>query len=185
MLLFCIIRICHGLMHREDFACRQFVVAIRWQPASHCEGIAMIAQEYDDPIVCPQECEDEIGAGRSVLIVDDDSDLAESVALGLNRQGFITSMANRADLALTLARSDRPDVILLDYGLPDMDGFSVCRQLEDDPATAAIPVIMLSGSTEDEMIRRARAAGCQFYLQKPYDPNALLTLIDLVLSGVA
>jgi DNA-binding response OmpR family regulator len=160
------------------------VVAIRKQPTPR-EGIAMIAQEYDDPIVCSESEEEEIGAGRSVLIVDDDQDLAESVALGLNRQGFITTLADRADLGLALARSDRPDVILLDYGLPDMDGFAVCQQLEENRTTASIPVIMLSGSVEDEMIRRARAAGCHFYLQKPYDPNALLTLIDLVLSDAA
>ena len=145
----------------------------------------MIAKEYDDPIICPEPCEEATGAGRSVLIVDDDLELAESLALGLNRQGFLTSLADRADLALTLALSDRPDLILLDFGLPDMDGFAVCQRLEENRSTASIPVIMLSGSVEDEMIRRARAAGCQFYLQKPYDPNALLTLIDLVLSDAA
>ena len=145
----------------------------------------MIAQEYEDPIICPEPCEKLSGAGRSVLIVDDDQDLAESLALGLNQQGFLTSLANRADLALTLARCDRPDLILLDFGLPDMDGFAVCRRLEENRATASIPVIMLSGCVEDEMVRRARAAGCQFYIQKPYDPNALLMLIDLILSDAA
>jgi DNA-binding response OmpR family regulator len=156
----------------------------------------MIAQEYpsydepsdcdgDDPIALAEQEELEVGAGRSILIVDDDQLLAESLALSLNSLGFVTSMAERADLGITLARSDRPDVILLDYGLPDMDGFSVCQRLEENPTTASIPVIMLSGSTETEMIRRARAAGCHFYVQKPYDPNALLTLIDIVLSEAA
>ena len=148
----------------------------------------MIAQEYpacDDARVCPEPDEHEVGAGRSVLIVDDDELLAESLAMSLNGLGFLTSTADRADLGITLAHSDRPDVILLDYSLPDLDGFTVCQRLEEDPVTAAIPVIMLSGSVEDEMIRRARAAGCQFYVQKPYDPNALLSLIDIALSDAA
>ncbi|MCG8586205.1 MAG: response regulator, partial [Pirellulales bacterium] len=107
----------------------------------------MIAQEnyeYDDTAACPAPEEVEVGQGRSVLIVDDDELLAESLALGLNSQGFVTAMADRADLGITLAHSDRPDVILLDYSLPDMDGFTVCQRLEENPATASIPVIMLS-----------------------------------------
>ena len=144
--------------------------------------IAQEYQDYDDTVVCPEPDEIEVGAGRSVLIVDDDQDLAESLALALNHLGFLTAMADEAELGITLAKSDRPDVILLDYSLPDLDGFAVCQRLEENPTTASIPVIMLSGSTETEMIRRARAAGCHFYVQKPYDPNALLTLIDIALA---
>ncbi len=66
---------------------------------------------------------------------------------------------------------------MLDLRLPDADGFEVCQQLADSPETCAIPVIILSGLEEPDILRRCRAAGCQFFLRKPYDPNALLTLI--------
>jgi CheY-like chemotaxis protein len=181
MLLFCIMGGCRPPADRAEFYASDTGQRLIERPT---QGGHMIAQ-YDEPIPDTQTDEIEIGAGRSVLIVDDDQDLAESLALGLNSQGFLTTLAERADLALQLARTDRPDVILLDYSLPDMNGFEVCRRLDENRATSSIPVIMLSGSVEGEMIRRARSAGCRFYLQKPYDPNALLTLIGMVLSDAA
>lgn len=145
----------------------------------------MIAQPYGEPTACPDEIDTDPHAGRSILVVDDDADVCECLAHGLRRQGFITATASGAEEAITLARCERPDLIVLDYQLPDDDGFTVCRRLEESPATAAIPVIMLSGNTEVEMIRRSRAAGCRFYMQKPFDPNALLTLIDVCLTDAA
>jgi CheY-like chemotaxis protein len=73
--------------------------------------------------------------------------------------------------------ADRPSLIVLDLRLPDTDGFSVCSQLVDDPATSEIPVIILSGMERPDIIRQSRAAGCQYFVRKPYDPNALLILI--------
>ena len=57
-------------------------------------------------------------------------------------------------------------------------GFDVCQQLADDPQTCSIPVIILSGMERPDIIRRARSSGCQYFVRKPYDPNALLVLIQ-------
>lgn len=75
------------------------------------------------------------------------------------------------------ARSQRPSLIVLDLRLPDADGLGVCSQLVDSPETCTIPVIILSGLEDPEVVRRCRAAGCQYFLRKPYDPNVLLVLI--------
>jgi CheY-like chemotaxis protein len=112
-----------------------------------------------------------------VLIVDDDAAAADILSIRLNRQGFETTIAENGQLALTLARTERPSVILLDLRLPDIDGFELCQELVDNEETCEIPVIIVSGLERPDVIRRSRAAGCLYYIRKPYDPNALLTLI--------
>ena len=115
---------------------------------------------------------------RSILIVEDDEALADVLSLRLSRQGFETTVADSGQLGLALARAEKPSVILLDLRLPDMDGFELCQELVDDEQTCEIPVIILSGLEQPDIIRRSRAAGCLYYVRKPYDPNALLALIQ-------
>lgn len=113
-----------------------------------------------------------------ILIVDDDEILADILSVRLSQQGFKTTVAENGEQALLMARTERPSVILLDLRLPDVDGFELCRELVDNEETSDIPVIIVSGLEHPDVIRRSRAAGCHYYLRKPYDPNALLTLIQ-------
>ena len=115
---------------------------------------------------------------RLVLIVDDDRTQAEVLAFRLQKQGFDTVWAGTGRDGLAVARSKNPDLILLDLRLPDMDGLNVCRELSDESDTCSIPVIILTGMERPDIIRRSRAVGCQFFVRKPYDPNALLLLIE-------
>jgi two-component system cell cycle response regulator len=112
-----------------------------------------------------------------VLIVDDDESLADVLSVRLARQGFGTLIAETGQRALMLARAEKPDCILLDLRLPDIDGFVLCQELVDSAETCGIPVIIVSGLDRPDIIRRCRAAGCYYYVRKPYDPNALLTLV--------
>jgi CheY-like chemotaxis protein len=113
----------------------------------------------------------------TILIVEDDSALATVLEMSLDRQGFATLTANSAARAMELCRTQRPAAVLLDLQLPDADGLDVCQELTDDPTFGSVPVIIISGAEDPDVLRKARAAGCQYYLRKPYDPNALLTLI--------
>jgi CheY-like chemotaxis protein len=115
---------------------------------------------------------------RSILIVEDDEAMADVLRLRLDRQGFATTVAESGQSALKLVRAEKPNLILLDLRLPDMDGFELCQELVDDEETSEIPVIILSGLERPDIIRRSRAAGCHYFVRKPYDPNALLTLIQ-------
>lgn len=119
---------------------------------------------------------------RSILIVDDDATISDSLAVALDRQGFQTSTAASGREGLKLARQTRPDLVILDLRLPDVDGFTVCQKLVDDPRTCTIPVILLSAMERPDIIRRSRAAGGQYFVRKPYDPNALLVLIEQALG---
>jgi len=115
---------------------------------------------------------------RQILIIEDDDSQREVLSLRLNSQGFKTLQAANAMDGLRLAEERRPHLVLLDVRLPDIDGFSVCRHLDENPATSGIPVIILSGMERPDIIRRARRAGCHYFVRKPYDPSALLCLVE-------
>jgi len=114
---------------------------------------------------------------QTILAIDDDDTLTEVLAFRLERQGFATLTAHSGREGLATAREKRPTLIVLDLHLPDVDGLEICQQLADDPATCMIPVLILSGMETPGILRECRAAGCSYFLRKPYDPNALLTLI--------
>ena len=114
---------------------------------------------------------------RAVLVIDDDEAMADVLSRRLEQQGFASMTADSGGRGLAMARAEHPDLILLDLRLPDKDGFTICEELADSTETCGIPVIILSGLERPDIIRRARAAGCYFFVRKPYDPNALLVLI--------
>ncbi len=115
---------------------------------------------------------------RSVLVIDDDQGQVDALTYRLNKQGYRTFAACSGRYGLEVALEQQPDVVLLDLRLPDADGFNICQQLTDHPATCFIPVIILSGMERPDIIRRSRAVGCQYFVRKPYDPNALLILME-------
>ena len=115
---------------------------------------------------------------HSVLIIDDDHTLSEVLSHRLRKQGFNTVAAYSGSLGLKKAKSVRPSAILLDLGLPDADGLTICEQLADAPETCGAPILILSGRDEADLVRRCRVAGSHYFLRKPYDPNALLVLIQ-------
>ena len=125
----------------------------------------------------PAPCAANAIAQDRVLIVDDDPNLVDALAQRLKQQGFGVISAGTGREGRETAHRDHPDLIVLDLRLPDTDGFTVCQELADSPDTCGTPVILLSGMSRPDIIRRSRAAGCQYFVRKPYDPNALLTLI--------
>ena len=72
--------------------------------------------------------------------------------------------------------------ILLDVGLPDTSGLDVCMAIDESPDTCGTPIIVISGMHQQDLVRQTRAAGCRFFIQKPYDPNALLVLVRQAIS---
>lgn len=136
-------------------------------------GMLMLSLPLEQAAIADQ------GVGQHcVLIVDDDEAATDVLCVRLNRQGFETAVAENGQLARALVRTEKPSVILLDLRLPDVDGFELCEELVDDVETCDIPIIILSGLERPDVLRKSRAAGCHYYVRKPYDPNALLTLIQ-------
>jgi CheY-like chemotaxis protein len=117
----------------------------------------------------------------TVLVVEDDPLQLEFLVENLRDQGYETVGSATPSEVVALTRSRRPQIIVLDICFPDGCGLQLCSHLADDPETCEIPVIVLSGSTDNDVVRKARAAGCRYFLKKPYDPNTLLLVVEQAL----
>jgi two-component system, OmpR family, alkaline phosphatase synthesis response regulator PhoP len=118
-----------------------------------------------------------------VLVADDERMLRQLVrATFRNRPLRIVEAASGPE-ALTLARSERPDVVLLDVGLPELDGYAVCRALKMDPATAGIKVVMLTARAQRRDQERGVEAGADAYITKPFSPQRLLADVEALLQA--
>lgn len=119
---------------------------------------------------------------EKVLVVDDDLETLRLVGLMLQRQGFVIIAANNGAQALSQARAEQPDLIILDIMMPDMDGYSVARQLRKEPETATIPILMFTakGMVEDKVA--GYEAGADEYLTKPIHPVELVTRVRTLLA---
>jgi CheY-like chemotaxis protein len=112
-----------------------------------------------------------------VLVVDDNVDTATGLARLLTRRGYIVQVAYDGNSALAAARKLSPAIILLDIGLPGIDGYDVARHLREDPRCSNALVIALSGYGQDEDRRRSRAAGFDHHLVKPVSFDEVRTLL--------
>jgi CheY-like chemotaxis protein len=110
--------------------------------------------------------------------VDDNADAADSLALLLRLTGHTTHVARDGPAALEAARSFTPDVVLLDIGLPGLNGYEVAKRLRGDPVTADALVIAVSGYGQDSDRQRSREAGFDQHLTKPVDYDELRGLIS-------
>jgi CheY-like chemotaxis protein len=106
-----------------------------------------------------------------VLVVDDNADAAQMLAALLEVQGHAVSVEYDARGALARARSEHPDVLLLDIGLPDMDGYELARRLRAQPENADATLVALTGYGQSQDRAEARQAGFDHYLVKPADLN--------------
>ena len=112
---------------------------------------------------------------RRVLIVDDDAELAEMLGIVLRAEGFESFFAADGEAALLAFRKNQPDVILLDLGLPGMDGVEVCRQMRDE--SARVPILMVTARGEAGAIVGGLEAGADDYILKPFPVRVLIARI--------
>lgn len=118
----------------------------------------------------------------TVLVVDADADLREIYATLLVHHGYRALEAENGTVAFGLARERRPDAVVLDLDIPGVDGLEVIRLLRDDPATAPIPVILLSVRSEVRVRVEAHRAGGRGFLEKPFAPRQLLVEVQRLLG---
>ncbi len=122
---------------------------------------------------------------RKILSVDDDPDQLGMLDLLLGHEGFaVDTAANGLDALDKVARC-RPDLIVLDVSMPKMNGFAFCEKLQADPATAAIPILMLTGFRGHYAELNGLAHGASAYLTKPYKPEELIATVHQLLRGPA
>ena len=119
---------------------------------------------------------------KRILIVEDNALNLELATEVLGAHGYIVLQARTAEEGLRLARSDRPDLILLDVRLPGMDGLAAVRDLKEDARTSAIPTVAMTAQAMTGDEAEARLAGFDAYVTKPIDTRTLPRLVTRLLA---
>jgi two-component system, OmpR family, phosphate regulon response regulator PhoB len=116
-----------------------------------------------------------------VLIVEDERDIRDLVVLHLRRDGYEVTSAGSGEEALAQVRQSPPDLIVLDLMLPAMSGLEVCRRLRQEPATATLPILMLTAKADEVDRVVGLELGADDYVVKPFSPKELLARVRAVL----
>jgi len=119
---------------------------------------------------------------KRVLVVEDDTEMVDLLRFNLQKAGFAIATATDGIEALKKVRSLAPDLILLDLMLPELDGFSVCEILRQDPDTASIPIIMLTALSNELARMTGLASGANDYFSKPFSPRQLVSRVKDLLD---
>ncbi len=121
---------------------------------------------------------------KKILAVDDERHIVRLVEVNLQRAGYEVVTAFDGREALEKVKSENPDLVVLDVMMPYMDGFEVLKHLKADPATAEIPVIMLTAKAQDADVFRGWQSGVDCYLTKPFNPMELLTFVKRIFDSL-
>ena len=121
-------------------------------------------------------------AMKSILFVEDDLELARVLPMRLKQEGYQVTVVGSGMDAVRDARKTKPDLILLDIMLPEMDGYRVCSLLKRDDVNKNIPILVLSARTQPADIRKGMASGADGYITKPFKPEELLSKIKELLA---
>ncbi len=123
------------------------------------------------------------GSKSTIMVVDDNADLVEVVRLTLESKGFNVRCAYSGKHLFAGLEEQKPDLIILDVMMPQMDGLKVLTRLKGDPGTASIPVILLTAKVQYEDVLGGYKMGADYYITKPFTGTQLMTGINLFLSG--
>ena len=119
--------------------------------------------------------------GSRVLIVEDEPDIRDLLVFHLEREGYHVSKARTGTDALRQVKASPPDLVLLDIMLPELDGLEVCRRLRREPATAALPIVMLTAKGDEVDRVLGLELGADDYIVKPFSPKELVARVRAVL----
>lgn len=124
-------------------------------------------------------------AKEHILVVDDEENILELLNYNLSKHGYRVTSVTSGEEALALAKSDVPDLILLDLMLPGLDGMEVCKELKANPKTAHVPVVMVTARGEEADIVTGLELGADDYVTKPFSPRVLAARLKNVLRKKA
>lgn len=123
--------------------------------------------------------------GKTVLIVDDEAAIREMIAVALQMAGYRCLEADNAQNAHAIVVDHQPDIILLDWMMPDVSGIELARRLKRETAYADIPIIMLTARSEEDNKIQGLEAGADDYITKPFSPRELIARLKAVLRRTA
>ena len=119
--------------------------------------------------------------GIKILIADDEPNQLELMAFNLNSSGFICIKARNGEEALQLIEDSSPDLVILDWMMPNMSGIDLCRSLRSRSETKYLPIIILSARSEDSDKSLGLDSGADDYISKPFSPKELISRVNALL----
>lgn len=119
---------------------------------------------------------------KKILIVEDEESLLKLESILLTSKGYAVNGVTNGQAALDAIASEKPDLVLLDIMLPEMDGFEVCRRIKGNPKTAHIPVVMLTAKKTAEDMARGEVVGADRYITKPFKSAMVIETMEQLLS---
>ena len=120
---------------------------------------------------------------KRILVVDDDENILNLERTILEQKGFDVTAAGGGAEALRLLEDRTFDLVLLDVMMPEVDGFTVCRRIKDDPRLKDVPVIFLTAKGGGEALAEGFESGAIMYINKPFTANKLLTIVHTMLES--
>jgi DNA-binding response OmpR family regulator len=118
-----------------------------------------------------------------VLVAEDDDDIAELMVFKLESAGYAVTAVRDGQAAIDHALAERPDLVLLDWMMPRVSGLQVCEVLRRTPATARVPVILVTARAQETDVRAGLGSGADDYIVKPFSPRELLSRVQAVLAA--
>jgi DNA-binding response OmpR family regulator len=122
---------------------------------------------------------------KRILVVDDDENILSLERTILEQKGFVVTTAAGGAEALKILGEQDFDLVLLDVMMPEIDGFTVCRRIKEEPRTKEIPVIFLTAKGGGEALAEGFESGAIMYINKPFTANKLLTIVNTMLEPPA
>lgn len=119
-----------------------------------------------------------------ILVAEDERDIRDLIGFTLRFAGFEVLLAGDGIEAIEKAPLEQPDLIILDVRMPKMTGYEACRQLKENPATSAIPIVFLSAKGQEDEIQQGLASGALEYIVKPFAPDELADQVRDILRRV-
>lgn len=115
---------------------------------------------------------------NKILVVEDEESLLKLESILFTSKGYAVTGARDGKSALEAIALERPDLVVLDIMLPDLDGFEICRAIKENPETRPLPVIMLTAKKSSQDLERGRLAGADAYITKPFKSVKVLEVIE-------
>lgn len=119
---------------------------------------------------------------KKIVVVDDEPDILKVIVFRLVKAGYDVVPAADGKEGLSRIREERPDLVVLDYLLPDMTGVEVAMAMRSDPASVGTPVILVSASSAQDISAAMATAGISAYVKKPFEPSELLAVVKRCLE---
>ena len=120
---------------------------------------------------------------KKILAVDDEKHIVRLVQINLQKEGYEVVTATNGREAVEAVAQHKPDLIVMDVMMPELDGFGALQLLKENPETAGIPVIMLTAKAQDADVFKGWQSGADLYLTKPFNPSELLTFVKRIFES--